>query len=157
MIEPRRLALLMAALGGFLVLHRVLDLWATPGLDLATAPGRARVLSAILSRPAAPLVADLLLVGAVVIAGRARSQRALGGVHVAGGILLILAIPVFWFASVHLAESIGSRQFASFRLLVIRGLILLAGLAALALAAGRVLLGMARRGPSAEVEPIANS
>ena len=145
MIEPRRLAPLMAALGGLLLLHRVVDLWGTPGLDLATAPGRARAIVAMLSRPAIALVADFLLIGAAVLAGHQKPQRALGQLQLAGGALLLVALPVFWFASARVAETLGPQDLTSFRLLVIRGLILLLGLGAGSLAAGRMLLGMARR------------
>ena len=135
----------MAALGGLLLLHQLVDLWGTPGLDFGTAPGRARIIAAILSRPALPLVSDLLLIAAVVMSGRKGSRRALGGVHLLGGILLLLAIPMFWFASARLAESIGPQEITSFRLLVIRGLILLAGLGIGAVLGGRILLSMGRR------------
>lgn len=145
MIEPRRLALLMALLGGLLLLQRLLEVTGTPGLDFGTAPGRARLIGAMLSRPAMILLGDALLIGAAVMLGSEGPRRTLGVLHTAGGATLLVALPVFWFSAARVAESLRPQEFGSFRLFAIRMLLLLAGLSLGALGAGRVLLRMAPR------------
>ena len=145
MIESRRLAPLLAATGLILLAHRALDLSVTlPQLDFGTPVGRARFLAFSVSRTQGPLIADLFLIGAAVTARHAGALSALGWIHLVGGGLCLLGAPWFLTEAGRLAPLITGPELTSFRLLVIRALVVFLLLGGGALLAGRTLLSLSR-------------
>ena len=145
MIESRRLAPLLAAAGLLLLLHRLLDFSvALAQVDLAIPAGRARFLGLAVSRTPGPLMADLLLIGAAVTARYSGPLRALAWTHLAGGGLCLVAVPWLLTESGRVASMVSSAESTSFRLLVVRGLLVLLLLGVGALLAGRTLLALSR-------------
>ncbi len=123
MIDPRRFLPLLAGVGLFVAVHQVLD--AVPLLaqaDLATPTGRVRLVTILWSRSAVLLVADIFLIAAAIGLGHRWFQAGLSRIHLAGGVLLLLAVPILLVSAGGMVSSVGGAGIGMFRVTMARAL-----------------------------------
>jgi hypothetical protein len=140
-IEVRRFTPLLAAVGIVILLQQLLDVaQLLPTIDFATTAGRVRQLLALEARSPGLLVADALLLWALLVAGLSSFRRAAGVVHLLVGLGLLALIPLFLHDAGNLVEGMAGGEATAFRVAVARTLGVLLGLGASGLWAGRFLL-----------------
>ena len=141
MIEARRFIPLLAAVGIVILLQQALDVaQLLPSIDFATTAGRVRQLLALEARSPGFLVADSLLLWALLVAGLGSLRRAAGVLHVLVGLGLLALIPLFLRDAGNLVEGMAGGEATAFRVAVARTLGVLLALGASGLWAGRFLL-----------------
>lgn len=137
---------MLAAASLLILLHQVSDLWAgLGGIDLQLPASRMRLLSTIGTRGAALVSSDVLLAWAVLGLSHGRALRALGALHYAGGALALLAAPLFLLDAGSMASSVPGVEISTYRIVVLRTLLLLTSVGVAALVAAPQLSGLARR------------
>lgn len=140
MIEPRKLLPVLGGAGLLIAFQQSLDiLTAAAGVDLATPLGRVRLVTLLWSRNAPILLADAFLISAAIGLGHARSLALLAKVHLASGVLLLLAIPFLLRSAGGMASTLGGSSVGVFRVTVARALLGLALLGCGALVGWRAL------------------
>ncbi len=141
MIEARRFTPLLAAVGVVIFTQQALDVvQLLPATDFATAAGRVHQLLALEARSPGFLVADLLLLWAMVALGLGSLRRFAGMVHLLVGLGLLVLIPVFLRDAGTLMEGMAGGDAAGFRVAVARTLMVLVALGGAGLWAGRYLI-----------------
>jgi putative effector of murein hydrolase LrgA (UPF0299 family) len=149
MIEARRFTPLLAAAGIVILLQQGLDVaQLLPSTDFATPAGRVRQLLALEARSPGLLVADFLLLWALLAAGLFRLRRVAAVTHLLVGLGLLALVPIFLGDAGHLIEGMAGGEATAFRIAVARTLGVLVALGSAGLLAGRFLLvGRARTLP----------
>ena len=145
MIETRRFPPLLVAVALVILLHQTADLATLlPAADFGTPAGRVAQLLAALQRTPALVIADVLLSWALLAAGRANALRLLAGLHLGGGVLLLVLLPWFLLDAGTLAGGFAGSEALGFRILAARTLLLLLLAGSGAILAGRMLVSAAR-------------
>ena len=141
MIEARRFTPLLALVGIVILTQQALDVaQLLPSTDFATPAGRFRQLLALEARSPGFLVADALLLWAMLAAGLVSLRRAAGAVHLLVGLGLLGLIPLFLGDAGSLVEGMAGGEATAFRIAVARTLVVLLVLGGAGLWAGRSLL-----------------
>lgn len=141
MIEARRFTPLLAAVGIVILLQQGLDVaQLLPSTDFATPAGRVRQLFALEARSPGFLVADFLLLWALLAAGLFPLRRAAAVTHLLVGLGLLALIPIFLGDAGRLIEGMAGGEATAFRVAVARTFSVLAALGTAGLLAGRFLL-----------------
>ena len=133
-MESRRFFPLLALAGLFVMVHQVLDMaHLISGVDFATPSGRVRLVTLVWSRCDVLALADILLIAAVVGWRNYRWTVALTWIHLAVGVLLLLAVPILVVSAGGMANTIGGEGMGMFRVTIARALfgLSLAGIGAL--------------------------
>lgn len=150
MSELKRFFPILAAVAVLILIQQAADLSSgLPAIDFATPSGRMRQLMATAARSPAALTADFLLILAILGGGWNGWLRPLGIMHVAIAGLCFLALPFFLADAGRVASTFSGPQVTSYRLLVIRTLVLLPTLGIIGILVGRSLLVRSRQPASA--------
>ena len=145
-LPARRFLPVLAAAAIVILLHQASDLSAgLIGTDLRLPASRIRLVSTIGTRGAALLCSDILLVWAALGLSHSRALRALGALHYAGGALALLAVPLFVLDAGRMASTVAAVEMSTYRMVVLRTLILLLAAGAGAVVAAAQLSGLGRR------------
>ena len=145
MISERRFLPIVAAVGALVLVQQAADLdIVLAGTDLIMPAGRMRFLTTIGTRGAALLTADVLLIWATVALAYRRGLQLLGAVHLALGGVALIAAPVFLVDAGRLVAAIGGREIVTYRVLVVRTVLLLVLWGIAGLLAGRLLSGLSK-------------
>jgi len=141
MIEARRFVPLLGLVGMVVFAQQALDVaQLLPSTDFATAAGRARQLLALEARSPGFLVADALVLWAMLTSGVVFLRRAAGVAHLLVGLGLLGLIPLFLGDAGHLVNGMAGGEAMGFRIAVARTLGVLLALGSAGLLAGRFLL-----------------
>jgi hypothetical protein len=145
-ISERPFLPIVAAVGAVVLLQQAADLdVALAGIDLILPAGRMRLLTTIGTRGAALVTADALLVWAAVALAHRRGLQLLGALHLALGGVALVAAPVFLLDAGRLVGAIGGREIVTYRVLVVRTVLLLVVWGLAGLLAGRQLSGLSQK------------
>ena len=137
----RRFLPILAVVGAIILMHQTLDLLSvSAGADIATPTGRLGLVAILWTRGPALLAADVCLVLAAVLSSRTRLLVVLAIVHLVGGAAALLEAPFFLADAGRMAGSISVPELTSFRITVLRILVVLLTVGAGSMVAGMSLL-----------------
>jgi hypothetical protein len=144
-ISERRFLPIVAAVGALVLVQQAADLnIVLAGTDLIMPAGRMRLLTTIGTRGAALVTADILLVWATVALVYRPGLQVLGALHLALGGVALIAAPLFLLDAGRLVVTIGGREIVTYRVLVVRTVLLLVSWGIAGLLAGRLLSGLSK-------------
>ena len=144
MSPARRFFPILAAAALVILFHQVSDLFAAlAGTDIHIPASRMRLVTGLGSRGAALVTADVLLIWAAVGLHGGGALRSLGGANYACGALALLAAAIFLLDAGKTASAVGGNEISTYRIVVVRTLVLFLAGGAGALIAARQLFGLA--------------
>jgi hypothetical protein len=145
---------ILAAAALVILFHQLSDLFALlAGTDIHVPASRMRLVTAVGSREAALITADVLAIWAAVGRLHGRALRGLGGAHYAAGALALLAAALFLADAGAVAGAVGRAEISTYRMVVLRTQLLLLAGGAAALIAARRLSAFARLPGSRTPDP----
>jgi hypothetical protein len=125
-IETRRFPPLLAAAALVILIHQAADLTTLlPAADLATPAGRVSQLLVAQARTPAILIADVLLIWAVLASGFSGAVRVVAVLQLSFGVLLLLLLPWFLLDAAKLARGFAGPGSLAFRVFAARTLLVL--------------------------------
>ncbi len=139
MISARRFAPILATAGAIILAQQVADL--IPALiatDMQVAQSRLQLFAGLGSRGPALVTADVFLVWATISLAHRGGIRVVGGVHLALGVLALVAVPLLMRDAGAVVYQVGT-GIATYRAVVIRLLLFLLTFGVGGLLAGRTL------------------
>ena len=117
-------------------------MWSSGSRNKARPTGRVRLVTIFWSRSAVLLVADSFLIIAAVGLGHRWFQAGLSRIHLAGGVLLLLAVPILLVSAGGMAGGISGAGIGIFRVTMARALLGLSVTGCGALIGWRALSGI---------------
>lgn len=146
MNPARRFFPILAAAALVILFHQLSSLFvALAGTDLHVPASRLRLVTGVRSRGAALVTSDVLLTWAAVGLVHTRALRALVGAHYAAGAVALLGAVMFLSDAGTMASAVGGNDIASYRMVVLRTLLVLLAGGATALIAARQLSALSRQ------------
>ena len=144
MSPARRFFPILAAAAVVILFHQFSDLVAAlAGTDIHIPASRMRLVTGVGSRGAALVTADVFLIWAAWGLQGGRALRSLGGANYACGALALLAAAIFLLDAGKTASAVGGSEISTYRMVVVRTLVLFLAGGAGALLAARQLFGLA--------------